>query len=743
VPEDFATIQQAIDHASDGDIIEVAASTYTGDGNWDIEFRGKAVTVRSSDGPETTVIDCGDETGQGSSGKWHRGFYFHEAEKSDSVLCGFTIRGGRIRGSEIPAENMRWNLNPSHPVGGGIYCEFSSPSIINCVIRDCATEVGGGIGCVGGAPVIANCLIENCTAGGYGAAESGGRGGGIGLIRSCDAKIANCVIRSNSGYYNSYGGGVYCRNSNAFIGQCDISSNSAKGNIQGGGLYCSGNSNLIVQQCIVSNNSANAGAGIYTEWLNTDAADGSQNAQCYVRLTNCTIVHNRLSGPQMPPFPGGGVHSLYCDIVVKNSIVWYNGGTPIFIIGAASKSPVVYSDIERGYLGQGNISDEPLFASTDVPDYHLQSIYGRYDPRTGNWVIDRNHSLCIDTGDPQDPVGYEPLPNGGRINMGAYGGTSQASKGVGHLVYHVDCIGGNDLNNGLSKASAFATIRKAVGVARDGDTVMVWPGVYNEEVAFNRKAITVQSAADAAVAVAPAGYAFSFFGAESSNSVLRNLVIKNCGEGAIFCDSASPTLVNLTVVDNLFGIGAYGGADPDISNCIFWNNDKGDLFDCKARYSCIEENSSIAGDGNISKDPLFVDAANGDYHLQSQFGRYWAVHDVWVIDEETSPCIDAGDPQISPIRERMPNGGRLNMGAYGGTPYASMSGWPLKGDINNDGVVNMRDFDIMADDWLEVLPWVTERLANTTVASPVGGLVIPDLADVQEYAVPAAEGSNF
>ena len=83
------------------------------------------------------------------------------------------------------------------------------------------------------------------------------------------------------------------------------------------------------------------------------------------------------------------------------------------------------------------------------------------------------------------------------------------------------------------------------------------------------------------------------------------------------------------------------------------------------------------------------------------------------------------------------------MGAYGGTPYASMSGWPLKGDINRDGVVNMRDFTIMADDWLEVLPWVAERLANTTVVSPVGGLVIPDLADVEEYAVPAAEGSSL
>jgi parallel beta-helix repeat protein len=439
----------------------------------------------------------------------------------------------------------------------------------------------------------------------------------------------------------------------------------------------------------------------------------------------------------MSPFPGDGVHSINTDIVIKNSIVWYNEGTPILIVGAASKSPVIYSDVERGFLGQGNINLDPLFAPTDVPDYHLQSIYGRWDPRAGKWVIDTNHSPCIDAGDPQDPVGQEPAPNGGRINMGAYGGTSQASKGMSHLVYHVDGINGNDSNNGLSRAKALATIRKAITIARDGDIIMVWPGVYEEEITFNRKAITVQSAADAAAVVARGGYAFSFYGAESSSSVLRNFVIRNCGEGAIFCQSASPTLTNLTIVDNQFGIAAYAGADPNITNCIFWSNDKGDLFDCKARYSCIE--NKVGGEGNISKDPLFAEPQNNDYHLQSRFGRYWPQHDVWVIDDDTSPCIDAGDPKIYPVRERMPNGGRMNMGAYGGTPYASMSDWPLKGDVNRDGVVNMKDFAAMAENWLDAMPWAGKVMPGNSIVSPVDGLAIPAIIDIQEYEFPAWE----
>jgi prepilin-type processing-associated H-X9-DG protein len=71
-----------------------------------------------------------------------------------------------------------------------------------------------------------------------------------------------------------------------------------------------------------------------------------------------------------------------------------------------------------------------------------------------------------------------------------------------------------------------------------------------------------------------------------------------------------------------------------------------------------------------------------------------------VLDKVTSPCIDGGDPYDDPADEPMPNGGLINMGAYGGTPYSSMSEWELKGDINHDGKVNMIDFSIFAEYWL-------------------------------------------
>jgi hypothetical protein len=58
----------------------------------------------------------------------------------------------------------------------------------------------------------------------------------------------------------------------------------------------------------------------------------------------------------------------------------------------------------------------------------------------------------------------------------------------------------------------------------------------------------------------------------------------------------------------------------------------------------------------------------------SRYGRYSPNDDPWATDSVTSPGIDAGDPGMDPGREQMPHGGRLNIGAYGGTPFASLSG---------------------------------------------------------------------
>ncbi|MBP7053698.1 MAG: hypothetical protein KBE65_22030 [Phycisphaerae bacterium] len=266
-----------------------------------------------------------------------------------------------------------------------------------------------------------------------------------------------------------------------------------------------------------------------------------------------------------------------------------------------------------------------------------------------------------------------------------------------HALY-VDGIHGSDENDGLRSLTALATIQKAIASAKQGDVVNVYPGVYREEVRFLGKAITVQSALDAAVIEAPDGLGVFFCMGEGPGAVLRNFVIANSYVG-VLCSHSSPTIANVTVVGNVLGVEAYGNSHPDIRNSIFWGNAASDLYGCRATYSCIERPDE--GEGNFSEDPLFVDAENGDYHVRSQRGRYWPEHGVWTLDDVSSPCIDAGDPADDSSREPMPNGGRLNVGAHGGTAFAERSESPFDVDVNRDGVVDESDRASFLELWEE------------------------------------------
>jgi len=140
VPGDYSTIQRGINASNTSDIVLVADGIYFGNGNRDISFYGKAITVQSENGPENCIVDC---EGMG------RGFIFTSSENLNSILSGFTIINGFSSGG-----------------GGGIYVT-SSPMIENCIIRkNTATDSGGGILFEGENtdPSISNCVILDNTA---------------------------------------------------------------------------------------------------------------------------------------------------------------------------------------------------------------------------------------------------------------------------------------------------------------------------------------------------------------------------------------------------------------------------------------------------------------------------------------------------------------------------------------------------------------------------------------------------
>lgn len=165
VPSQYANIQAAITAAVNGDTVLVAPGTYTGTGNKNLNFAGKAIAVRSEAGPANTIIDS-----QNSG----RAFVFQTNEGPNSIVDGFTLRGGNMT------------------IGGGIYCITASPTIQNCIITaNVATTSGGGVYAFTRAnPTFINCTItaNNCVS-----------GGGVRARLGSQPLFVNCLIAANLG----------------------------------------------------------------------------------------------------------------------------------------------------------------------------------------------------------------------------------------------------------------------------------------------------------------------------------------------------------------------------------------------------------------------------------------------------------------------------------------------------------------------------------------------------------------
>jgi parallel beta-helix repeat protein len=484
-------LQNALDDAEPNDEIWVAAGTYkpTYDYNMDNGDRGKHFrmingvgiyggfpdtgdpvwgdrdptmweTILSgdldgNDGPARNPEDLLDDPNR--SENCYNVFSHHRRIDIDpnAVLDGFTITGG----------NANYNYGGSYTKGGGMYNYDSDPTIAHCIFRCNSAEYGGGI-----YNNDSNQTVSHCTFTGN-AAEYGG---GMYCSNSDNLTLEHCTFTGN---FAELGGGVYHEYSdNSMVRNCTFSENS-RGEY-GGGIY-SYHSKGTVTGCIFRNNYVEYGAGIHNEHFVGSVTNctftgnsaynetgggmcneygtpivtgctftgniaayggGILNHDSNATIAQCTFCDNR----SLSKGKGRGMHNWDGSVVVTDCIFWGNTCADNPQIGGTAV--VTFSNVQGGWEGMGNIDVDPCYADPghwedpcgtpdylrdDIftpGDYHLKSQAGRYDPDAEMWVYDNVTSPCIDAGDPMSPIGHEPFPNGGIVNMGAYGAAGEASK---------------------------------------------------------------------------------------------------------------------------------------------------------------------------------------------------------------------------------------------------------------------------------------------------------------------------
>ncbi len=272
VPTDQPTIQAGINAASDGDTVLVADGTYTGYGNWDISFAGKAIILRSENGPQNCIVDA--------NGK-DQVFRIFRGETRGTVVSGLKIIGANHWGIEIID---------------------SSPTIHNCVVEGNArgVRIDTEVFDVTAAPSIQGTRVRNNAQQGI-------------KIENSFARIIDSVISDNGIPGSAGSGGIYIHQSTLTLENCIVKRNFTTDD--GGGLYASdggyggGGCSVRLTNCTFVDNIAQGyGGGLRSGDVST------------VRMENCIFTGNSAgTGDQLAFFNWyywpSDISLRYCDVV--------------------------------------------------------------------------------------------------------------------------------------------------------------------------------------------------------------------------------------------------------------------------------------------------------------------------------------------------------------------------------------------------------------------------------------------
>ena len=423
----YTAFEDALDAAANGagTNIWIAAGTYTDVTTFDIATDDLNIYGGFS-GVETNLVDR-DWTNNEVRLDGEDIRRVIDIQADNILLDGVTVTNGRLR-------------DPQH--GAGL--RMDSGSATNLTLANCrfvSNQIDDGDEFGAGAEFrnATSVLITNCVFD----SNVGNAGYGIGFSAyQANVTVVDCVISNNLGLNTADtrdGAGIYFDGNGGYVLTIlgseivDNGVGSSSHHADGGGLYLY-RGTVSITNTVIARNQAGADGG------------GILNEQCTLTLVNCTVASNQTIATS--DRLGGGLHARNASgsTIVSNCIFWANrdgdGGSWKLndIHQAAGSVNLYYSSFSstsspglRGTITQnaGLITGDPLFGS-NYTDFHLKSEYGRWS--AGVYVFDATNSPCIDVGDPGSDYSNEPTSNGGRINMGAYGNTAQASRSQNPVV---------------------------------------------------------------------------------------------------------------------------------------------------------------------------------------------------------------------------------------------------------------------------------------------------------------------
>jgi hypothetical protein len=395
---DFATIQQALYAADEGDVVQLADGVFTGPGNRDLDTNETMMTIESQSGdPTLCTIDC-----EGSSGNPHFGIEY-SALDAETILRGITIANGygaefggalRLFEGSITVENCIFADNSALNFGGAVYAvEWSEATFFNCEFRNNSADQYGLGGAVF-AQQASSLTFDGCTFvenqanyGGTLYADGSGQmaftlclfaenmasyGGVVSARGNTDVRLYNSTLFRNSANYAS---AVYLQQS----ALCRVNSTIIAYGRGGAAFSDDGSASYIIGCSDIYSNEGG-------DWVGSLSGQGTINNNANVDPQFCDPMGNPANFSLMPESPAGDSHPCGLLGARATDASW---PAPVYVLFAdgSGMQPTIQAGVDAAPLEAVLALEDGTYTGTGNRDIELRgktlSVKGRNsDPTT-------------------------------------------------------------------------------------------------------------------------------------------------------------------------------------------------------------------------------------------------------------------------------------------------------------------------------------------------------------------------